>query len=82
MRTYFLKRSCDDAALAIELAEHIEAWRELRSVAGDLVANVLRGMPENARWSIEIQDGSSRTLHRISLAGQTLARVVGALQPA
>jgi hypothetical protein len=55
-----------------EFADHNAAWKEMTGVCGDMIADISRGLSENAKWQIELLDESRRPVFRIRLVAETL----------
>lgn len=70
MPKFFLKRSNAEGTVAIDLGARVDAWPELKLICSDLARTIIKEMPVNSTWEIEIQDEDRRPLYRIKLIAE------------
>jgi hypothetical protein len=76
MPTFFLRTSscCDD--IAVELADPLTAWAELKATCCDLVRGAMAGLEPDRPWQIELHDESHTPVYEICITGRALIAVV------
>ena len=72
---FFSIRQGEDACVSTDGAEFVDenaAWREMTCVCGNMIADISRGLSENACWQMELLDESRKPVFRIRLVAETL----------
>ena len=55
-----------------ECADRNAAWKELTSVAADMVSGISRKLAENSEWQMEMLDEKKEPVFRIRIVAESL----------
>ena len=58
--------------LGTECADRNAAWKELTDVCADMAGGMLRKLPENSEWQMEMLDEAKRPVFRVRIVGESL----------